>query len=157
MRKVTQTWYICITWMLLKPALERFQPLLHPPPPPRMKGNLGIAINTKSFKRLPSVSFGWRHQTSISLLWFLSAQIPIYVGVCGLSDMDIYSMQEEMEPMVCWILQLSFSKDICLVWKCEGDMQATPDVKELLIACHIAVQISSYLCYMPPQLKVTFW
>lgn len=67
--------------------------------------------------------------------------------------MDIYSMQEDMEPMVCWILQLSFSKDICLVWKWEGDMQATPDVKELLISCLIAVQISSYLCYSASTTK----
>lgn len=48
--------------------------------------------------------------------------------------MDIYSMWKGTEPTVCWIQQLSFSKAVCLLCQCEGDMQPTPDVKKVLIS-----------------------
>lgn len=111
--------------LLLKLSLGRFLPQLTSP---GWKGYLGIALNAKSFRRLTSVSFGWRHQTSVSLLWFLSAKDSVWVS-CGLSGMDIYSMWKGTEPTVCWIQQLSFSKAVCLLCQCEGDMQPTPDVK----------------------------
>lgn len=113
---------------------------------PGWKGNLGIALNAKSFRRLTSVSFGWRHQASVSLLWFLSAKNSAWVS-CGLSGMDIYSMWKGTEPTVCWIQQLSFSKAVCLPCQCEGDMQLAADVKLFLI-CHPICSADDVLQYL---------
>lgn len=154
LRKATSVSYI-VMLLLLKHSLGRFLPQLTSP---GWKGYLGIALNAKSFGRLTSVSFGWRHQTSVSLLWFLSAKDSVWVS-CGLFGMDIYSMWKGTGPMVCRIQKLSFSKAVCLLCQCEGDMQPTPDVKDpylpSYLQCRRCVTIPLALTsYIPVMLSL---